>query len=556
VPGEGDHALSLRDLSLLEHIDELTMLGVTSLKIEGRLKRPEYVAASVSELRRALDGGQPDMKLLESVFSRSGFTDGYFTGRRDRSMFGVRTKENVVSAKDVLKEIALTVNTEPAKWPLDMKFAMHAGETASLTVSTVNGDVTGTSRSQTDIRIAASELMSEPGISVTVTGPVPETALTAELTEERLRAQMAKLGGTPYFLNDFTAELDAGLMLRSSDLNNMRRAAVSRIAEKRIEFFEQNVKMPSFSRKSDVLGQLSRETLTIHQNTPPIYVKNANSSRTESHTADHQLRIRIQRTTQLTPFLREQATFVIAPLKTALELADGFMHEYPGKLIAELPAVAFDDNTGQIMNLIELLPGQGVQHFSAGNLYAIEMLRKAASRLQGYSPQGSFTEAGILLHGDSGLNITNSRSLQACLDMGLTDVTISPELGKQRIIKLDGLEYAGILAYGYLPLMQLRNCPAGPCPVKNPKQGFLAASCSLTDRFGKKFPVDCTDGISTLHNCVPLYIGDKQAAFLDRPLFYTLYFTSETSKKCELITRSFLNEDRLSGELTGGLYFR
>ena len=71
------YALSLKDLTLTDRLRELEALGVASFKIEGRLKRPEYVAAAVTACRQSLAGEVPDLETLQSVFSRSGFTDGY-----------------------------------------------------------------------------------------------------------------------------------------------------------------------------------------------------------------------------------------------------------------------------------------------------------------------------------------------------------------------------------------------------------------------------------------------------------------------------------------------
>lgn len=97
-------ALSLKDLCLVNHTEELKNMGVNSFKIEGRMKRPEYVAMAVTSFRKALNGEKPDIDKLRAVFSRSGFTDGYFTGKR-KDMFGTRQKEDVVSARTVLNEI-------------------------------------------------------------------------------------------------------------------------------------------------------------------------------------------------------------------------------------------------------------------------------------------------------------------------------------------------------------------------------------------------------------------------------------------------------------------
>lgn len=105
VQGGTGHDLSLKDLSLLHHLGGLRGLGVHSFKIEGRMKRPEYVAASVAAAKKAVSLGflpYEDSKLLEQVFSRSGFTDGYYGEQLGRKMFGTRTKEDVAGAQPAL----------------------------------------------------------------------------------------------------------------------------------------------------------------------------------------------------------------------------------------------------------------------------------------------------------------------------------------------------------------------------------------------------------------------------------------------------------------------
>ena len=94
--GNSEHALSLKDMSIIGRAGELRELGVSALKIEGRMKRPEYVAAAVTACRKALAGEPVDLETLQSVFSRSGFTDGYFEGRLGAEMFGIRSEERRV----------------------------------------------------------------------------------------------------------------------------------------------------------------------------------------------------------------------------------------------------------------------------------------------------------------------------------------------------------------------------------------------------------------------------------------------------------------------------
>lgn len=103
--GNGAAALSLKDLSALSHLEKLGEAGVRALKIEGRMKRPEYVAAAVTAVRQSLSGETPDTESLRAVFSRSGFTDGYLTGKIGGEMFGARRKEDVLSAQEVLPRL-------------------------------------------------------------------------------------------------------------------------------------------------------------------------------------------------------------------------------------------------------------------------------------------------------------------------------------------------------------------------------------------------------------------------------------------------------------------
>ncbi|GHV17022.1 hypothetical protein FACS189425_02410 [Clostridia bacterium] len=201
---DGAYPLSLKDLSLISRTDELRKLGVRSLKIEGRMKRPEYVAAAVTALRRALNGEAPDYRALESVFSRSGFTDGYFTGCRDASMFGTRGKDDVTAAEPVLKKLANLYKDERQTIPLDGFLTLKRGEAATLKLG-----------------------------GITVTGAIPQTAQTAPTTYEKAAAALSKTGGTPYYMENFNADIDSDVMLPASELNALRRNALKQISNLR-----------------------------------------------------------------------------------------------------------------------------------------------------------------------------------------------------------------------------------------------------------------------------------------------------------------------------------
>ncbi|MDE7226687.1 MAG: U32 family peptidase, partial [Ruminococcus sp.] len=134
---KGFSGLSLKDLSLLGCTGQLREIGVDSLKIEGRMKRPEYVASVVSELRKTLDGGTPDMTMLRGIFSRSGFTDGYFSGIRN-DMFGVREKSDVESAKNIIPKIHELYRHEKSSFIINFHAEIKSGMPLKITAYTEN----------------------------------------------------------------------------------------------------------------------------------------------------------------------------------------------------------------------------------------------------------------------------------------------------------------------------------------------------------------------------------------------------------------------------------
>ncbi len=206
-------ALSLKDNCLVNYVKELTQLGVASLKIEGRMKRPEYVAAATAVYAGAVRGEIPshaEIERLKSVFSRTGFTDGYYTDKRGGAMFGVRRHEDVTAATPVLKELARLYDKEVARIPIRMSLHVTAAETR-LTVSDGQREVT-------------------------VTGAGGEIAQNRPLDPARAAEQLGKTGGTPYYADGVVCTIDEGLTLPMAVINGLRRDAIEKLSVKRIDF--------------------------------------------------------------------------------------------------------------------------------------------------------------------------------------------------------------------------------------------------------------------------------------------------------------------------------
>ena len=201
--GKGKYALSLKDNSIIPYLNELEEIGVASAKIEGRMKRPEYVSVAVTACREQRDLGfvtDETAELLRAVFSRTGFTDGYYTGKIGRGMFGTRTKDDVVSADEkLLSKIRAKYKNEAQNIAVTAEFTAHLGERPVLKMT----EGIHTAESAADV--------------------ICEQAKNVALSAEKCFTQLKKTGSTAYSVGDIKLTLDDNISLPVSALNAMRR---------------------------------------------------------------------------------------------------------------------------------------------------------------------------------------------------------------------------------------------------------------------------------------------------------------------------------------------
>ncbi len=240
--------LSLKDLSHLDYVSELYKIGVRSFKIEGRMKRPEYVAPATKACKTALVTGQLSTDLaetLKNVFSRSGFTSGYLENKLGRDMFGIRTKDDVVSADKAFPVLHEIYRNELQSVKVDVLFKAQKGEEINLTLC--DGQNT-----------------------VSAVGDVPALAQNKAADNESVLKNLNKFGGTPYIAEKIDIVLDEGLFLPASAVNDLRRQAVEMLSLKRA-----TVKHPL----SDIV--YTDEIVNINHNvTPNLYIRLENTDQT------------------------------------------------------------------------------------------------------------------------------------------------------------------------------------------------------------------------------------------------------------------------------------
>ena len=213
VENGSGHDLSLKDMSVLEQLRQLRDIGVTSAKIEGRMKRPEYVASAVNVARQFLDNGHAEeesCQQLKNVFSRSGFTDGYYSGKRGKSMFGIRQKEDVISATNkVLNQIHALYKNEYQRIPVAFSFAMKKQQPVILKAS-----------------------VPEKNISAECFGDVAETAVNKLISQEKIVSQLSRTGNSPFKVTQVICDVDENITLPLSSLNAVRREMTDILTQK------------------------------------------------------------------------------------------------------------------------------------------------------------------------------------------------------------------------------------------------------------------------------------------------------------------------------------
>ena len=495
-----DGCMSLKDMSHIEHIPALAAMGVRSVKIEGRMKRPEYVAAAVTACRLMRDEGQVPYDLWEkltAVFSRSGFTDGYFTGRRGRGMFGTRTKEDVVSASaSLMGSIHPLYKTEFRRVGL----RMH------LSAPDVNSP-------------ALLEVRDGDSNAVQVTGDAPQPALKAPFGEDYAAKILGKTGGTPYYLDRLSADVGQGLTLPSSSLSAMKREALERL---------------------DALRRTPKPVALC-----PDRPGSEPAPRRHFGGEKPALRVIFRSAAQVPEFI-EGVEMAYLPLETDPEtLAQTAARLRDFKIIpaVEAPRGLFGAER-QIKEFVLQAHKCGIQDIMIHNIGLLPIL----------------TNQGMRIHGGFGLNVFNSRALDESAALGLADSELSVELTLGQMAALTSSQPRGMIIRGRIPMMLTRNCPASLSPKGCTGQAKRGGACSITDRTGRELPVVCRMGCSEILNPVMMSVAENVAGRSRDELsldWVTLRFTTESAEECAgILTALTRGEIPREAGITSGMYFK
>ena len=388
------YPLSLKDLSMARHLKELSDMGVACLKLEGRMKRPEYVAIVTGIYSRAIregrDPGPEELETLERAFSRQGFTDGYYMGRPGPEMFGTRQEEK--EPRELYAQARATYESgENRKEPVRLYALIQADRPA---------------------QVAAEDGL---GHLARVEGPVPEGARNVPLTREKVEGQLSRTGGTPYRCEKATARVEEGLSLPLSALNDLRRRALEGLSQQRQALPQRR------------LGEFHPGVRYENQREVPVFTL--------------WLRAADQLSGEL---LRLRPALLYLPADEAASHPEAVRRcqEAGVPLAAALPRICTDRELPQLERDLVTLRELGVEEALAGNL---GLLRRAA-------------QLGFRVRGDYGLGVYNSQTLKELKRLGLISAAASFELKLAQIRDLSKSIPVELLVYGRLPLMITENC--------------------------------------------------------------------------------------------------
>ena len=348
---QNKYPLSLKDNCLVQYMKDLEAMGVASVKLEGRMKRPEYVAAVTGTYRQAIDQGTvtPQMMgTLHAAFNRQGFTDGYYMGRTGADMFGTRQDKDDAA---FMKQVRLSY--EGVENPL-VPISFHASITAGRSTLTV---------------------IDPEGRKCSVDGPAPEQARNAELTPEALEARLRKTGGTPYYCTEVRVDMIPGVTLSAANINALRR---------------------------DVLNMLTAQRARRDAVAPGRMKKPAMFPGNRYHPA---LTVQITSSEQITGrLLKMNPAVLYVPIHILQEdmvlckmLTDRMT------VCAVLPRICHDGEVAMLQKAMKDVQRQGVREVLVGNLGLVIPARECGMQIRG--------DFGLNLYNSTAMNIARQMEL-------------------------------------------------------------------------------------------------------------------------------------------------
>lgn len=584
------HILSPKDLNNLEDVEELISCGLSSLKIEGRMKRPEYVATVVKNYRQVLDLGtksltSKDKQDVAQMFNR-GFTKGVAMGdfgkdfvsfdrpdnrgiligkvaRVDKYKVYVLLEEDIEQGDGIEFELA-NGEYKGIKAPFDGKkgTTMHLEKpgyilkdslvykTSSISLLEVAKASYGEENIKypinMEIQISIGHnpkliLMYKNHVIIKTADNKVEKGERISLSEEKVKEQLSKLGDTNFYLDNLNINLDEGSFLPLSVLNQLRREAIE----------ELYTNIQNFNTREEII-----EEEYIEKKSNIFTFNKAKSGE------NRELSIKVNNINQFRQLDLEKLDRIYFGFYEDIENLVDILKEKDKEVYIWSDKILYERDLDKLNRIIKPLENK-IDGVSVSNLGTLKYIKDRYN---------------LKIHGDIGLNIFNSFTVDYLKTIGLESMTLSTELtlGQIRNIAEKTSNNLETIVYGYLPVMAMKHCPMslvkGCKDDRNCKSCNFASGYSLKDRMDITFTMERNDGISTIYNSVPLMILDSlDTVYKSGISMARLDFTTESQGIRRIqnmfydYTKGFISHNeakelldkfREENKITNGHYFR
>lgn len=565
IHNNGDYLLSTKDLNTIEEIDKIIDTGVLSLKIEGRMKKPEYVATVIKSYRDAIDEYETTKKVnisdetmedLYTIFNRK-FTKGLILGEVGEEVMN----SNVPNNQGLYVGKVVDYNKKAKRLKIKLEGTLKKGDGINLGGGTIGRIIKGKDITQigykgetieldfigeakknqlvfktsdTDLidraqktytqdkEFAKSLIDAEISIKldsypelrlidkneniVTVQGDkLVEKALKVALSEEKIETQIKKLGNTPYEIDQLKINLDEGVSMPISLINQMRREAIELLDNARIS----------------VKGRMYKDNDIKYS--PKIYSRNA----------DNKSKIRVKVNN-------------IEALKSILNLDIDMIYYEDVSTIEQAMTMANANNKKLIYSAPRIVRNREYKRLERSDEYCKDHVQISALGQVKYYKENS---ESVKFDVDYYLNPFNSETINHYKKEGAETVCISQELNLHEI--KETTQYTDLeietVAYGYIPMMLSEYCPMGVV-ARSCKKDKRCANCKeskyvLRDFKGEEYRVSqdifCRSTIyNSSANCLINNLDELSEAGIN---IFRLDFTHETPELIEKITESFID---------------
>lgn len=525
ISKKGENALlSPKDICTVDLIPQIAEAGVYSLKIEGRMKRPEYTAGVVRIYRKYADRyleygaegcrvSEEDKKELLLLFNRDGFSRGYYEQHNGRNMMALQNLKPSDQEKRAYEALIASLKKQyvDAERKISISGSLYAkaGEPMRLRLGTENQ------------------------VWLTVYGECPQIPQNRPMEAEQLQKQMQKTGNTPFTWKELNIHVGGPLFVPVQALNSLRRDALEQLRIRIVSAYER--------------------TETPEQTRPVKSLETGDGKQTEEPGRKTELHISVETPEQLDTVLKDSGRLKRrkeAPLTTVYVDAESLeerllesidrIHEKGLAAYAVLPSIfrkKTEERYASERNYWSKLPADG---YVLKNLESYEFLRSIHWKKPWIT--------------DHNLYVFNQKSREVWKMRGSFMQTNPLELNSRELKAISGKDSIQII-YGRYPMMTTAGClhkTLNQCR-KQPGQWILK------DRYQKEFPVKnyCSDCYNVIYNSQPLWLFDQAEVLRGLGTgAYRIMFTTEDGREVRKVLDGWMEESRPQTEFTRGHFKR